>query len=251
MIWWDGLVLLTLILPGEITFANHNGSNRLTIVRDWQLRIYSNHSRCRRVPNKARGIITMAAALESKSKSLTKNGVLMIGLGTTLCALGSLMARPMNEQLGYLLAEVLTALCLLLVCASVGIRENNPLPQRLSAVYLAAGAASIVCCLIFWLVQSASADLRLLGILAGLHGLVWGAWYLRLAFQFQSNSDQAAYAGRHRGNHIVAGDHTCDTTRAQQTWLSHGGRLLHDCSGNAALSDLRLSLPRIRQSHDT
>jgi uncharacterized membrane protein HdeD (DUF308 family) len=130
----------------------------------------------------------MAAMPETKSKSLTKNGVLMIGLGTTLCAMGSLMAKPMNEQLGYLLAEVLTALCLLLVFASVGIRENNALPQRLSAVYLAASVASIVCCLVFWLIQSASADLRLLGILAGLHGLVWGAWYLRLAFQFRSNS---------------------------------------------------------------
>jgi uncharacterized membrane protein HdeD (DUF308 family) len=42
--------------------------------------------------------------------------------------------------------------------------------------------------LIFWLLQSASVDLRLLGILAGLHGLFWGTWYMRLAFQFQSNS---------------------------------------------------------------
>lgn len=130
----------------------------------------------------------MAVALESKSKSLTKNGVLMIGLGTALCALGSLMARPMNEQLGYLLAEALTALCLLLVCVSVGTRENQAQSQRLSTVYLAAGAASIACCLVFWLVQSASVDLRLLGILAGLHGLVWGGWYLKLAFQFQPNS---------------------------------------------------------------
>jgi hypothetical protein len=133
-------------------------------------------------------IIIMAAALESRSKSLTKNGVLMIGLGTMLCALGSLMAKPMNEQLGYLLAEVLIALCFLLVCVSVWIRANKALPQRLRAIYLAAGTASIVCCLVFWLIQSASADLRLLGILAGLHGLVWGAWYLRLAFQFRSDS---------------------------------------------------------------
>jgi hypothetical protein len=130
----------------------------------------------------------MAAALALQSKSLTKNGVLMIGLGTALCALGSLMAKPINEQLGYLLAEVLTALCLVLVCVTAGIRENDALPRRLGAVYLAAGAASIVCCFALWLVQSASVDLRLLGILAGLHGLVWGAWYLKLAFHFQANS---------------------------------------------------------------
>lgn len=130
----------------------------------------------------------MATALKAKSVSLTKNGILMIGLGTTICALGSLMAKPANEQLGYVLAEVLAALCLLLVGVTVGIRENPMLPQRPSTVYLAAGASSIVCCLIFWRIQSASADLRLLGILAGLHGLFWGAWYLRLAFHFQSNS---------------------------------------------------------------
>jgi hypothetical protein len=130
----------------------------------------------------------MAAALALQSKSLTKNGVLMIGLGTALFALGSLMAKPINEQFGYLLAEVLTALCLVLVCVTAGIRENDALPRRLGAVYLAAGAASIVCCFALWLVQSASVDLRLLGILAGLHGLVWGAWYLRLAFRFQANS---------------------------------------------------------------
>jgi hypothetical protein len=135
-----------------------------------------------------REIITMATALALQSKFLTRNGVLMIGLGTALCALGSLMAKPINERLGYLLAELLTALCLVLVCVTAGIRENHALPQRLGAIYLAAGAASIVCCLALWLVQSASVDLRLLGILAGLHGLVWGAWYLRLAFQFQANS---------------------------------------------------------------
>jgi uncharacterized membrane protein HdeD (DUF308 family) len=130
----------------------------------------------------------MATALELQSKFLTKNGVLGIGLGMALCALGSLMAKPINEQLDYLLAEVLTALCFVLVCVSAGIRADNALPRRMSAVHLAAGAASIVCCLGLWLVQSASADLRLLGILAGLHGVFWGVWYLKLAFQFQPNS---------------------------------------------------------------
>jgi hypothetical protein len=130
----------------------------------------------------------MAAALEYRSKSLTKNGVLLIGLGTALCALGSLMAKPINERPGYALAEVLAALCLLIVGVSVGLRENPMLPGRPGTVYLAAGASSLVCCLIFWLIQSASVDLRLLGILAGLHGLFWGTWYMRLAFQFQSNS---------------------------------------------------------------
>jgi hypothetical protein len=129
-----------------------------------------------------------AIALKSNSNSLTRKGVLLIGLGTTMCALGSVMAKPMNEQLGYVLAEALTAVCLLIVCISIGTRKNAIAPQSPLSIYAMAGAATIVCCLIFWLIQSPSADLRLLGILAGLHGLVWGAWYLRLAFQFQPNS---------------------------------------------------------------
>jgi uncharacterized membrane protein HdeD (DUF308 family) len=130
----------------------------------------------------------MAAGLKSTSVPLTKNGVLLIGLGTAMCALGSFMTKPTHEQSGYVLAEVLAVLCLLIVGVSVGIGENPMLPRRPGTVYLTAGAASLVCCLIFWLLQSASIDLRLLGIVAGLHGLFWGTWYMRLAFQFQSNS---------------------------------------------------------------
>lgn len=130
----------------------------------------------------------MATVLKSTSVSLTNNGVLLIGLGTAMCALGSFMAKPTQEQLGYVLAEMLAALCLLIVAVSVGMRENPMLPRRPATVYLAAGASSLVCCLLFWLIQSASADLRLLGILAGLLGLFWGTWYMRLAFQFQTNS---------------------------------------------------------------
>jgi hypothetical protein len=133
-------------------------------------------------------MMTMATMLKAMSLSLTRYGVLMMGLGTVICALGSLMAKPSNEQFGYVVAEVLTALCLVIVCVSAGLRENRTLSQRLMTVSLVAGGLSIVCCLIFWLIQSASVDLRLLGVLAGLHGLFWGAWYMRLAFQFESNS---------------------------------------------------------------
>ena len=112
----------------------------------------------------------------------------MIGLGTSICALGSIMAKPTYEQLGYVMAAALTILCLVIACLSVGIRENGTYPQRLTTVYLVAGASSIICCLVFCLIQSASADLRLLGIVAGLHGLFWGAWYMKLAFEFQSSS---------------------------------------------------------------
>jgi hypothetical protein len=133
----------------------------------------------------------MANTLKIGKHSLTNHGVLMIGLGTALCALGSLMARPMREQIGYALAAALTAICLLIACISLGIRENRIIPQRLAAIYLMAGASSIVCCLVFWLIQSASIDLRVLGVLAGLVGLFWGFCYMRLAFQFQTSSIKA------------------------------------------------------------
>jgi hypothetical protein len=132
----------------------------------------------------------MENILKSGSPSLAKHGVLMIGFGTGLCALGSLMAKPANEQLGYVLAAALTVLCLL-ISISLGLRGNETMPQRLTVAYLMAGASSIACCLILWLIQSAAVDLRILGILAGILGLLWGSWYLRLAFHFQSNSIKA------------------------------------------------------------
>lgn len=133
----------------------------------------------------------MANMLKAGSHELTNHGVLMIGLGTALCALGSLMAKPMREEIGYVLAAALTALSLLTGWAAFGIRQNRTVPRNLSIVYLLGGAVSIVCSLIFWLVQSASIDLRVVSILAGLVGLFWASWYMRLAYQFQSSSIKA------------------------------------------------------------
>lgn len=133
----------------------------------------------------------MTNTLKTGSHALTKHGVLMIGLGTVLCALGSLMTKPMREQMGYVFAAGLTALCLLIVCSSLGIRENKALPERLKAIYIIVGASSIVCCLLSWLIQSPSIDLRVLCILAGLVGIFWGSWYMRLAFHFQSSNIKA------------------------------------------------------------
>jgi hypothetical protein len=134
----------------------------------------------------------MASMLKFWSNSLTKHGVLMIALGTTLCALGSLMVRPVREEIGYVVAAALTAFCLLTAWLSLGIRPRMKVSRRPSPRYLAVGAASIVCSLLFWLFQSASIDLRVLGILAGLVGLLWASWYMRLAYQFQSSSIKAA-----------------------------------------------------------
>ena len=125
------------------------------------------------------------------SFDLTKHGVLMIALGTVVCALGSLMARPVNEQLGYILAAAVTTACLLIAFVSFGIRQARPVPQRLIRAYFGAGIASIVCCMAFWLLQPGSIDIRVVGIIAGVLGLFWGSCYMRLAFYFQPKSIQA------------------------------------------------------------
>jgi hypothetical protein len=113
-------------------------------------------------------------------------GVLMLCLGTALYSLASLMTNPMLDELGYTMAVALTALCLLITGVYLGVRANRARHFRQVAIYLLVGEFSIACWVIFWLIQSAPLDIRLLVLLAGLHGLFWGLWYVRLAFHFQA-----------------------------------------------------------------
>ena len=122
---------------------------------------------------------------------LMGHGVLMLCLGIALCFLGSLMADPSFDALGYTIAVVLTALCLLISGVYLGVLENRAGHRRPVGIYLLAGALSIACWLIFWLIQSVPTDLRLLVLLAGLHGLFWGLWYVRLALHFQAYARKA------------------------------------------------------------
>jgi hypothetical protein len=122
---------------------------------------------------------------------LMGHGVLMLCLGIALSLIGSLMADPLFDALGYTMAVVLTALCLLISGGYLGVVENRAGQRRLADIYLLAGALSIYCWLIFWLIQSAPMDLRLLVLLAGLHGLFWGLWYVRLALHFQAYARKA------------------------------------------------------------
>lgn len=121
---------------------------------------------------------------------LTKHGVLMIALGTLVCALGSLMARPVREQLGYILAGIITVACLLIAYRSLGLRART-MSQGLMRIYLAGGILSIACCMVFWLVQPGSLDIRVLGVIAALLGLFWGSCYMRLAFHYSANPIQS------------------------------------------------------------
>lgn len=115
----------------------------------------------------------------------------MIVMGTTVCAIGSLMAKPTREELGYVLAAALIAMCLLITLLSLGSRTQWVPQRRLLPTYLVGGASLIVCCIISWLIQPGLLDIRVIGILAGLLGLAWGSWHMKLAFHFQSNSFQA------------------------------------------------------------
>lgn len=123
---------------------------------------------------------------------LTKHGVLMIALGTLVCALGSLMARPVREQSGYILAAILTAASLLIAFRSLGILRTRTMPQAQIRIYLAGGILSIACCMIFWVIQPQNFDIRLLGMLAALLGLFWASCYMRLAFHYSANPIQSA-----------------------------------------------------------
>ena len=133
----------------------------------------------------------MTQLITADSNSLSKHGAGMIILGTTVCALGSLMSKPTHEALGYVLAAALTALCLLITLLSLGPRKQWVPQRRLLPVYLVGGASLIACCMISWLIQPGIIDIRMVGVLAGLLGLVWGYWYMKLAFRLQSNSLQA------------------------------------------------------------
>jgi hypothetical protein len=119
---------------------------------------------------------------------LMGHGVLMLCLGVALSSLGSLMTNPMVDELGYTVAAVLTALCLLIagLIVYLGVLANKASHRRPVAIYLLVGALSTACWLIFWLILSVPLDIRLLVLLAGLHGLFWGLWYMRLAFHFQA-----------------------------------------------------------------
>ena len=133
----------------------------------------------------------MAGSTNIDSSSLTRHGIVMIIIGTSVCAIGSVMARPMREELGYVLAAALTSLCVVIASLSLGFGKQWTPKRHLFPTYLAVGASLIACCMISWLIQPGLIDVRVLGLLAGVLGLVWGSWYMKLAFNFQSNSFQS------------------------------------------------------------
>jgi hypothetical protein len=125
-----------------------------------------------------------------ESDSLLKHGILMITLGTAVCALGSVMAKPIHQGLGYLIAATAIGTCLLIALLSTGLWRRPESSRRIATAYIAVGSA-MACYAIFMEIQLNSPDIAVVSLLAGLLGLFWGSWYLTTAFTFPPSSSQA------------------------------------------------------------
>ena len=124
------------------------------------------------------------------SDSLLKHGVLMIALGTAVCGLGSLMAKPIHQQLGYVLAAIFLGAGLLFALLVPGHRVMRGLPRLVTAAYVAIGLL-MVCYVAFSAIQGGSLEMPVVGLLAGLLALYWASRYITLACSFQAYSPQA------------------------------------------------------------
>ncbi len=123
--------------------------------------------------------------------SLLGHGELMLCLGVALFFLVGFMANSTHDEFGYTMAVVLAALCLLIAGVCYVVQERRERHRPPIAMYLLVGSGSIACWSIFWMIHSAPLDIPILVLLAGLHGLFCGLWYLRLAFHFQAYPKKA------------------------------------------------------------
>ena len=132
--------------------------------------------------------MTRLALIESDS--LLKHGMLMIALGTAVCALGNLMATPIHQEPGHLIAATAVGTYLLISLLSAGLRGKQVFSRRITTAYFAVGLG-MVCHAIFVAIQSDSMDVPVVSLLVGLLGLLWASRYLATAFTFSATSSQA------------------------------------------------------------
>ena len=112
---------------------------------------------------------------------LVAQGILMIALGLALFWVRSTMTNILFEATGCIVAVLLTAACLLLigVIDGIGGLALHRGHRRELHCYLFVAATAMVAGLFFWI--SPWGSVQLLAVLAGLQGLIWGGWDLRLA----------------------------------------------------------------------
>jgi len=126
------------------------------------------------------------------SPSLIAYGVLTICLAMVLSASGTFMTDPIREELGYLLAEVFTGICLVVASVFVGVMRARFQSTRDVAIYLSAWTLSVVAWFVCWQLAPATDDFPLLLSLVGLHGLFWGLWCVGLALDIRTLRARAA-----------------------------------------------------------
>jgi len=119
------------------------------------------------------------------------SGASALFLGMSLFVLASAMANPAFENVCYAIAVILVASFLLTNAVFHGIQASRERPGS-SAVYFIAFASSVACWLIFWLIEQASLEIRLLSLSAGMLGLFWSLWYIRLAIRTRAGNRKAA-----------------------------------------------------------
>jgi hypothetical protein len=121
------------------------------------------------------------------------HGALVLCAGLVECVLASLMASPGFAVFGYTAAAILFSLCLLLPAIYLAASVYDERLLFPVANYFLVSVVSIASWLAFWLVRSAPTNLRYLSILAGMHGLLWALWYVRLAFHLKEIPRKAAF----------------------------------------------------------
>jgi len=122
--------------------------------------------------------------------SLLKHGILMIALGTAVCALGSVMAKPIREQTGYFSAALLLSAGLVAATLTPGLRGIQALPRRLAVAYVAVGLL-MVCYVAGSAFRAGLLEMSLVGLLAAFLAAYWASRYITLASTFQPYSAKA------------------------------------------------------------
>lgn len=133
----------------------------------------------------------MRRSVQLDTNCLLKHGILMIALGTGVCALGSIMARPIREHAGYLFAAILLVVGLAAALLTPGLRTvGAPIPRRVTAAYIAVGLL-MACYVAISAFQAGSLEMPLVGLLAAFLALFWASRFITLASTFHPYSPQA------------------------------------------------------------
>ena len=133
----------------------------------------------------------MASSWRLKRGDVTINGLLMLALGTAVFTTEPMLTNPALEALGYQIDVVLTAVCLVAALIHLGLLAKRS-SRRQMGVYLLILELLLACWLYLWVARSSPLDLRILLLLAGCHGVLWGMWHLKLASQLRAYPVSAA-----------------------------------------------------------